>query len=228
MHNVRTRHVRRLSRRPRRGGPLVVAAVGLAAVVWLGQPASTPRVAGDPVAADADRLRRELVADPPAVDPRAVLARAADRAGRWSATLPLALQYRVRPDLAALIRDVAREERIDPDLGFRLVRVESEFNPRATSPVGAIGLAQVMPATARYYEKDITREELYEPRTNLRIGFRYLRGLVREHRGDLRLALLSYNRGPGTVAAVRRRGEDPSNGYDELVLRGYAGSGVIP
>ena len=214
MPHVRTKPVHRRTSRRSSGGPLLTAAVAIAMVVWIGQPASA--VPGG----DDGRRKLDLA-------PSGVLGRGAARVTRWSATLPLALRYRVRPDLAGLIRDVAREERLDPDLGFRLVRVESEFNPRATSPVGAIGLAQVMPATARYFQKDITREQLYEPRTNLRIGFRYLRALVREHRGDLRLALLSYNRGPGTVARVRRRGEDPSNGYDRLVLDGYTGIGVL-
>ena len=100
--------------------------------------------------------------------------------------------------------------------------------PRATSPVGAVGLAQVMPGTARYVEPGITRERLYDPRTTLRIGFRHLRSLVRQHRGDLRLGLLAYNRGPVAVAASLRRGADPSNGYDRLVLRGYTGRGVAP
>jgi soluble lytic murein transglycosylase-like protein len=136
-------------------------------------------------------------------------------------------RYQIGADLAGSIVDIALAEGIDPELAFRLVQRESDFNPRATSPVGAIGLTQLMPATARYFVKDISRDRLYEPTVNLRIGFRYLRGLIAEHRGDVKLALLVYNRGPLSVNAALAEGRDPSNGYDRYVTRGYKGKGVI-
>ena len=136
-------------------------------------------------------------------------------------------QYRLRADLATTILDVASAEGIDPELAFRLVKLESDFNPRATSPVGAIGLTQVMPATARYYVKGITAEGLYDPNTNLRVGFRYLRGLVQEYKGDVNLALLVYNRGPVAVEKARAEGDNPSNGYDRILTKGYRGKGTV-
>ena len=136
-------------------------------------------------------------------------------------------RYDIGADLAGTIVDVASAEGIDPELAFRLVKLESDFNVRATSPVGAIGLTQLMPATARYYVKDITREKLYDPQTNLRIGFRYLRGLVNEYDGNVKLALLVYNRGPVAVAKSRAQGDNPSNGYDRILTRGYSGTGVM-
>lgn len=136
-------------------------------------------------------------------------------------------RYQIGADLAGSIVDIALAEGIDPELAFRLVQRESDFNPRATSPVGAIGLTQLMPATARYFVKGITRERLYEPAINLRIGFRYLRGLIAEQRGDVKLALLVYNRGPVPVNAALAEGRDPSNGYDRYVTRGYRGKGTV-
>ena len=136
-------------------------------------------------------------------------------------------QYRIRADLATTILDVASAEGIDPELAFRLVKLESDFNPRATSPVGAIGLTQVMPATAQYYVKGITAEGLYEPNTNLRVGFRYLRGLVKEYGNDVNLALLVYNRGPVAVQKARADGDNPSNGYDRILTKGYRGKGTV-
>ena len=136
-------------------------------------------------------------------------------------------QYRIRADLATTILDVASAEGIDPELAFRLVKLESDFNPRATSPVGAIGLTQVMPATARYYVKGITADGLYDPNTNLRVGFRYLRGLVKEYGGDVNLALLVYNRGPVAVQKARAEGDNPSNGYDRILTKGYRGKGTV-
>jgi soluble lytic murein transglycosylase-like protein len=136
-------------------------------------------------------------------------------------------QYRIGADLASAIVDVASAEGIDPELAFRLVKLESDFNARAISPVGAIGLTQVMPATANYYIKGITRDGLYDPNTNLRVGFRYLRGLVKEYHGDVNLALLVYNRGPAAVQKARADGDNPSNGYDRILTRGYRGKGTV-
>ena len=136
-------------------------------------------------------------------------------------------EYGIAAELAGNIVDVARAEGIDPDLAFRLVKLESDFNVRATSPVGAIGLTQVMPSTARFYHKGITAEQLYDPNTNLRIGLRYLRGLVSEYKGNVKLALLVYNRGPAAVAKSQAAGDNPSNGYDRILFKGYRGKGVM-
>jgi soluble lytic murein transglycosylase-like protein len=147
-----------------------------------------------------------------------------DRANR---IIAYSTQYGIDAKLASSIVDVARAEGIDPDLAFRLVKLESDFNPHATSPVGAIGLTQLMPSTARYYQKGITAQKLHDPNTNLRIGFRYLRGLVDEYNGDVKLALLVYNRGPVAVAKSRAQGDNPSNGYDRILFKGYRGKGVV-
>lgn len=136
-------------------------------------------------------------------------------------------QYGIDAELSGQIVDVARAEGIDPDLAFRLVNLESEFNEHATSPVGAIGLMQVMPSTAREYVRGITTERLYEPGTNLRIGLRYLRGLLDDYKGDVKLALLVYNRGPAAVAKSRAQGDNPSNGYDRILTKGYRGRGTV-
>jgi soluble lytic murein transglycosylase-like protein len=129
-------------------------------------------------------------------------------------------RFEIPADLAERIEDIARAEGVDPDLAFGLVRVESEFNRRAVSPVGARGLTQLMPSTARYFRLNGTsRHDLFDRDTNLRIGFRYLRTLIDKYDGNVRLALLAYNRGPDRVDDLLRRGIDPNNGYVELVLR---------
>lgn len=147
-----------------------------------------------------------------------------DRANR---IISFSTQYAIPAALSGSIIDVARAEGIDPELAFRLVKVESDFNVRATSPVGAVGLTQVMPSTARFYQKGITTQRLYEPSVNLRVGFRYLRELVRENHGDMNTALLVYNRGPAAVAKSRALGNNPSNGYDRILTRGYKGRGIV-
>jgi len=146
---------------------------------------------------------------------------------RASAIIKYSSRYRIGADLAGSIFDIANAEGIDPEIAFRLVKLESDFNPRAASPVGALGLTQLMPATARHFDKGVTRERLFEPKTNLRIGFRYLRGLMNEYDGNVKLALLVYNRGPVAVRAALREGRNPTNGYDRILTRGYKGTGTI-
>jgi len=146
---------------------------------------------------------------------------------RWNKIYNFSTRYRISADLAASIYDIAMAEGIEPELGFRLVRVESEFKERATSRVGAVGLTQVMPATAKYFVKNASREALYDRDTNLRVGFRYLRTLIREYKGNVKIALLVYNRGPQAVETLRDLGIDPSNGYDRVVTKGYSGRGTV-
>lgn len=171
--------------------------------------------------AEAQRLRAELNAA------RGELDLANARLERWSRIFDYSKRYRIDADLATAIFDIAFAEGIDPELAFRLVRLESRFNERATSPVGAVGLTQLMLPTARYFQKGVTREQLYDRETNLRIGFRYLRTLIREQKGNVQLALLVYNRGPAAVQNSREHGRDPSNGYDRIVMKGYKGRGVV-
>lgn len=123
-------------------------------------------------------------------------------------------------ELAETIYDLALEENIDPDVAFGMVRTESEFKDAATSHVGAIGLTQLMPATARWLKKDVTIADLRDSKTNLTIGFKYLRDLMNKYDGDTELALLAYNRGPGTVDRVLKRGGNPDNGYARAVITG--------
>lgn len=142
------------------------------------------------------------------------------RLQRAEAIVEHSSHYQVPADLAGMIYDAAIAAGLDPELGFRLVRVESGFDPRATSPVGAVGLIQVRLPTARAYYPEITLAELYQPAVNLEIGFRYLRHLIDRY-SDLRLALLAYNRGPQRLADLMGGGQDPRNGFASLVMDGY-------
>ncbi len=176
---------------------------------------------------DAARHARDAVAE-------------ATQAGRYAAArgsglVGYSLRYGIPFDLAAAIEHAATEQGIDPDLAFRLVRVESQFKERAVSSAGALGLTQLMPATAAEMQPGITREEIFDRDTNLQLGFRYFRWLLTLYKGDVEEALHAYNRGPGTVARIRAAGGDPTNGYADKVIRGgrthhppYRGNGLIP
>jgi soluble lytic murein transglycosylase-like protein len=145
---------------------------------------------------------------------------------RWHAIYNYSRRFRISSELSAAIYDAAVVEGIDPALAYPLVRLESRFNEKAVSPVGAVGLTQLMVATARGYVPGVTREDLYDRDLNLTIGFRHLRGLIKTY-GSVQLALLVYNRGGEAVALDRELGLDPSNGYDRIVLKGYRGNGVL-
>jgi hypothetical protein len=141
--------------------------------------------------------------------------------------IQFSIKYGITAGMSTNVFDASLREGIDPDLAFRLVRGESEFNAHAVSKVGALGLTQLMPSTATQLEKGVTREQLFDGKTNLRIGFRYLRSLLDQYHGDVRLALLAYNRGEDAVWRDVRAGVNPGNGYDRFVMRDYKGKGLL-
>lgn len=168
---------------------------------------------------EVSRLRSELE------NTRGDLDLARNDLSRYERLFRLSARYDVPARLSEAIFDAAMREKIDPELAFRVVKIESDFKENALSPVGAIGLTQLMLPTARHYDSRLTRETLFKREVNLRIGFRYLRGLISEYR-DVKLALLVYNRGPAAVDLARANGMDPSNGYEHVVMRGYKGKGI--
>jgi soluble lytic murein transglycosylase-like protein len=101
--------------------------------------------------------------------------------------------------LDALIQKIATETGLDPKLLHALVIIESAYNTRAVSPVGARGLTQLMPATAR----ELGVSNPFDTEENLRGGARYL-ALQIGRFNDVRLALAAYNSGPNRVARLGR------------------------
>jgi len=95
-----------------------------------------------------------------------------------------------------IIRQAAADYRVSPDLVRAVVQVESGFNPRARSPKGAMGLMQLMPATAA----ELGVDDPFDPEQNVRGGVTYLRQLLDRYDDNERLALAAYNAGPEAVA----------------------------
>lgn len=127
-------------------------------------------------------------------------------------------RYRIPADLAQAIHSIAISEDLDPEMAFRLVETESSFRRNALSEAGAVGYTQILPSTAAWLDARVDEASLYERDVNLRLGFRYLRLLLEQNAGDMRLALLAYNRGPGTVRAIVANGGDPANGYATRIM----------
>jgi soluble lytic murein transglycosylase-like protein len=94
-----------------------------------------------------------------------------------------------------LIDEAAARYKLDADLIRAVIRVESAFNPLAVSTAGAQGLMQLMPALA----EELGVQNAFDPRENIMAGTRYLSYLLDVHKGNIPLALASYNAGPGTV-----------------------------
>ncbi|MGD2116000.1 MAG: lytic transglycosylase domain-containing protein [Acidobacteriota bacterium] len=118
------------------------------------------------------------------------------------------------------IDEAAHRHRLDGLLLAALVEAESSFLPDAVSPVGAVGLAQVMPSTARWLGRS---GDLTDPDRNLEAGAAYLSRLLDRFDGDIPMALAAYNAGPNAVS--RHGGVPPyreTRAYVRKVLRIYA------
>ena len=124
-----------------------------------------------------------------------------------------------RIDLLIAIYEIAPQYELDPALVREVVRAESNFNPKARSPRGAIGLMQLIPSTAKRFGV----ADPLEPIENLHGGMAYLRWLQNRFDGDISLMLAGYNAGEG---AVERHGGVPpyaeTRKYVKRILQRYA------
>lgn len=107
------------------------------------------------------------------------------------------------PDQAEIktwVRLFAREYGVDPNLVLAVMAVESNYDPRALSPKGARGLMQLLPVTAKRFGV----QDIWDPVQNIRGGVSYLRWLIEQYTGRLRLVLSAYNAGEEAVDRYNR------------------------
>ena len=127
------------------------------------------------------------------------------------------------------LRAASKASDIDYELLKAVIATESGFDAGAVSPKGAIGLMQVMPATAQRYgvsadKKTSVQKKLADPGVNVKTGARYLRELMDMYSGNLELALAAYNAGEGAVLRAGKRVPNfpETQNYVKTVLQLYA------
>lgn len=115
--------------------------------------------------------------------------------------------------------EAGRNYDLNPRLLLFLTLIESRFDPQAESHKGALGMTQVMPKVwLERIEFVSDRKDLMDPFLNIHAGAHVLRHYLDRAEGNVKLALLMYNRGEGAVNRDLLKGHDPSNGYARKVL----------
>jgi soluble lytic murein transglycosylase len=104
--------------------------------------------------------------------------------------------------LLPLFLEASEQEKVRLELLLAIARQESRFSPGVASPVGALGLLQLMPATAAEMAgEELSADDLREPGRNAILGARYLAGLLNFWQGNPWLTVASYNAGPGAAGS---------------------------
>jgi soluble lytic murein transglycosylase len=133
---------------------------------------------------------------------------------KWGIAYPLAFRE--------LVVGNAAESNIAESIVYSIMRAESNYSPSAKSPAGAVGLLQIMPATAAAFvtsgsEKEISGR-LTRPDFNIRLGVKHLKGLLELHEGDIVMAVAAYNAGSGNVNRWKRMfGKLPKDQFIENI-----------
>jgi soluble lytic murein transglycosylase len=183
---------------------------GLSCSIFGPDPALLPPVSAEPPSADTPAAREAEIAQ---------IATALARR-------PTGLTPRELDAVARTVVGEADRHELEPNLVLAVMHVESRYYNFAVSPVGAMGLMQVMPGTgeelaARLGIRWAGPQTLFEPTINIRLGVAYLRELSDRY-GSISTALAAYNWGPGRIDRRLRLGTAMPEQYPSLVLEALA------
>jgi len=136
--------------------------------------------------------------------------------GQWAASMPAPAKagnaIAPSPEISDLVEQTANRLQVDPQLVHAIIKVESEYDSKAVSTKGAMGLMQLIPETAQRFGV----ENPFNPKENIEGGVSYLKHLLNLFGGDLPLSLAAYNAGEG---AVQRSGGVPSFAETQSYVR---------
>ncbi len=129
-------------------------------------------------------------------------------------------------ELAATVYDHSRTYDIDPLFVLAMIKTESDFNKRARSRKGAIGMMQILPATGEPIALELGlewqgEETLFDPYANVMIGIHYLSELRGRFSDDMMIATAAYNRGPSDLSKRLRSGRTLKFRYVDTVYSHY-------
>ena len=136
------------------------------------------------------------------------------------------------------VEKYSKEYDIDPYMVYAIIKAESNFNENAKSASNAVGLMQIMEATAietaNKMNLDVTEEDLFDPELNINIGLKYFSNLVNKYNDNYYLAIIAYNAGIGNVdkwitdGTIKEDASDienvpfkETNNYVRKILRDY-------
>jgi soluble lytic murein transglycosylase-like protein len=121
--------------------------------------------------------------------------------------------------LKPMIDKIAKKRGVDSALVHAVIAAESGYNPRAVSPKGAVGLMQLMPATASDYGV-VSTDDLFNPKTNVDTGTRHLGRLMRKYK-NIRHAVMAYNAGEGALKRTQGATYTETRLYAMRVIQYY-------
>ena len=148
------------------------------------------------------------------------------RVGQVLSSVKTNLTDREKKDLARIIASESLNSGFSVEFVMAVMKTESGFNKFAESPVGAVGLMQLMPATGKAIARDYGivlkgNDALYNPELNVTLGIRYLKRLASRFK-DMNLVLAAYNMGPTKFRTYRQDNGYPVFKYTKLVRKAHA------
>ena len=152
---------------------------------------------------------------------------------RVSSIMDLSVEFHFDPTIVMLVdhysRDnvdrnelawsIVKSHEVVTHIALSLIKIESNGNTFATSNKKAYGLTQLLLPTARDYDPDVTRAQLYDQETNIRIFFMHFERLLKHYEGNMTKVLHGWNRGEGTVDKLLARNIDPANGFSDAIYK---------